>query len=125
MRAPKGFGKNYFSLGAILAYSSSVTLCSASTAAMAHHRSICDEEEDETANEEDDPLLVETSALPAGSRRRPCHCNLHFHRLACRRLRSHDRPKRFISPYRYTYSTLSPPSAFSLQPKTFNHQGIS
>ncbi len=125
MRAPKGFGKNYFSLSAILAYASSASLLSAHTGMQAHHQSICDEEEEETAIEEDDPLLVETSALPAGSRRRPCHCNLHFHRLACRRLRSHDRPKRFISPYRYTCSTLSPPKSVYPSNQNIINQGIS
>lgn len=121
MRAPKGFGKNYFTLGAILAYASSASLLSVHTGMQAHHRSICDEEEDETANEEDDPLLVETSALPAGFRRRPCHCNLHFHRLTRCRLRSHNRQKRFVSPYRFTRSTLSPPKhiyTFILRSKT-------
>ena len=111
MRAPKGFGKRYFTLSAIQAYSGSVTLHRSESRTQAHHRSACDECDEETVLEEDDPVLIleSTAAALPGSSRRACHCNLHFHRLACRRLRSHDRPKRFVSPYRYIRSTLSPP----------------
>lgn len=125
MRAPKGFGKRYFTLSAIQAYSGSVTLRRCESSTRAHHRMVSEEADEETALEEDDPLLLEAiaSALPGG-RHRPCHCNLHFHRLACRSLRSHKRPKRFISPYRYTHSTLSPPSVPFFHPhRLFSHEG--
>jgi len=118
MRAPKGFGKRYFTLSAIQAYSGSVTLQRSQSALVAHHRRISEECDDEALLEEDDPLLAESAApeLPGGGRR-PCHCNRHFHRRTCRHLRSHNRPKRLIRTYRLTFSILAPPKNDS-----FHHQ---
>lgn len=110
MRAPKGFGRRYFTLSAIQAYSGSIALQRCASSTTAHHRRVSDECDDAEAVEEEDlPTLEALRAVPPGSRRRPCHCNLHFHRLACRRLRSHDRARHSVSPYRYIRSTLSPP----------------
>ncbi len=114
MRAPKGFGKRYFTLSAVQAYSGGITLHRVESSARAHHRMVSDECDDEDGIEEDDAPTPENvaAALPGG-RRRPCLCNLHFHRLSCARLHSHRRPKRFQSPYRYSRSTLSPPPLVS------------
>jgi len=121
MRAPKGFGKRYFTLSAIQAYSGGVTLQRCESRLLAHHRQVSDECDDETSPEEDDPLLCETTLqeLPGG-RRRPCHCNRHFHRRACRHLRSHPRPKRFVRSYRLTFSVLAPPRRIFIPHPTNN-----
>ena len=76
MRTPKGFGKNYFSLSAICAYSNGVVLhaqCSSFTHASHNIFS-------QTLEEEDDPLeelelLQESSNQPKSS---SCHCNCFF-----------------------------------------------
>jgi len=110
MRAPRGFGKRYFTLSAIQAYSAVTTLERRENRTLAHHGMVSDESDDACLEEDEAALEPATTELPGG-RRRPCHCNLHFHRLACRRLRSHNRPKRARNPFRYTRSTLSPPAA--------------
>jgi len=109
MRAPKGFGSRYFSLGAIQAYSGAVTLHRCAVRTHDHHRRTSVECEAETDPEEEGQPVAETTAPARSAGRRPCHCNLHFHRLARSALRSHRRPRHSVSPYRYTHSTLSPP----------------
>ncbi|WP_345972811.1 hypothetical protein [Sulfurimonas diazotrophicus] len=111
MRAPKGFGKRYFTLSAIQAYSAVTTLQRRENRTLAHHGIVSDERDDEMALEDEEMALEPAAAELPGGRRRPCHCNLHFHRLACRRLRTHDRPRRTRNPFRHTRSTLSPPAA--------------
>jgi len=77
LRTPKGFGKNYFSLSAICAYSSGVLIqaqCSAFTHA-SRNLSF------ESLEEEDDPLeeleaLIQESAFKVKSS--SCHCNCFF-----------------------------------------------
>lgn len=123
MRAPKGFGKRYFTLAAIQAHSGHAALQRSHTGLLARHRTVAEASDDEECAEEDDPLLTETLAqeLPGGGRRRPCHCNRHFHRRACRHLRRHDRPRQFIETYRLTFSVLAPPrrhAFFTLTPNT-------
>jgi len=77
MKTPKGFGKNYFSLSAICAYSNGVTLqaqCSSFT-------QVCRNISFETLEEEIDPLeeleslLLETTTKIKTS---SCHCNCFF-----------------------------------------------
>jgi hypothetical protein len=111
MRAPRGFGKRYFTLSAIQAYSAVTTLQRRENRTLAHHGMVSDESDDDACLEEDETTPELTAAELPGGRRRPCHCNLHFHRIACRRLRSHNRPRRARNPFRYTRSTLSPPAA--------------
>jgi hypothetical protein len=79
MRKPKGFGKNYFTLSAICAYSASSTLTSQTTAFVhsTRYSGI------EMTQEEDDPLdelecLQESSLSTQTS---SCHCNCFFKRL--------------------------------------------
>jgi len=77
MRRPKGFGKNYFSLSAICAYSSSVQLraqCSAFTHASRNLSFETLEDEDIPLEELD--LLVQESSLKTKSS--SCHCNCFF-----------------------------------------------
>lgn len=111
MRAPKGYGKHYFTLSAIQAFSGMAMLQRSQSRTVAHHRKVSDERDETETCEEDDPLLLETlaAALPGG-RRRSCHCNRHFQRRTCAVLRNHPRPKTTPTPYRH--STLSPPPEF-------------
>ncbi|MHC3993405.1 hypothetical protein ACXWTF_01125 [Thiomicrolovo sp. ZZH C-3] len=114
MRVPRGFGKRYFTLSAIQAYSAVSTLQRHENSTLAHHGMVSDECDDEACLEEDETALELVATELPGGRHRPCHCNLHFHRLACRRLRSHNRPRRARNPFRYTRSTLSPPAALCI-----------
>ncbi|MEJ2501411.1 MAG: TonB-dependent receptor plug domain-containing protein, partial [Campylobacterales bacterium] len=111
MHAPKGFGKRYFTLSAIQAYAGSITLQRRASSTQAHHRRVGEECDEEALTDEDELLLLEetASAVLPGGRHRPCHCNRFFHRRTCAKLRTHNLPKRSVSPYRLTRSTLSPP----------------
>ena len=115
MRAPKGFGKNYFSLSAIQAYSSHVLLGQREAQVHAYTLKLsdeCDSEEDE----DDSGELLCSAALnipahaghPAGSAL-GAHCNCYFHRITRNRIRQNPRPKLFIDPYFRTNSAISPP----------------
>ena len=80
MRIPKGFGRNYFSLSAICAYSSASVLHAQCTSFTHSSRNFSF---DTLEEEEEDPLeelaLLEQSAfVPASS---SCHCNCYFKRL--------------------------------------------
>jgi hypothetical protein len=110
MRSPKGFGKNYFSLAAIQAYSSSVCSHAVYTAARMHTRDFgpCTDENEETARDEEiaDLLLLEQPEPSS----RACHCNCFFRRrtrTVVRRVRSGKRP---LSRFRKTKTGISPPT---------------
>jgi len=122
MRAPKGFGKRYFTLSAIQAYAGSITLHRTSQRTQSHHLQVSDEREEETAPEEEDLLAADAApgTLPGGYRR-PCHCNRFFHRRAWRTLRARPRALTSLGSYRYTYSALSPPPRIYL-PSAQSHK---
>lgn len=115
MRAPKGFGKNYFSLAAIQAHVSTITLSQTSVRTHAHH--LDGFEEENAQEEEDDPneLLLativstpKTSSHPS-SRGRRCHCNVHFkHKTTCH-IQRFNIPKLFILPFEFSNASVSPP----------------
>ena len=117
MRAPKGFGKRYFTLGAIQAYAGTLTLHRRASSLHAHHLQVSDECDGDEPVEEDDPLL--TAAPEPSASGRPCHCSRLFHRRACAALRSHPRAKSSRDAYRYTRSTLAPPRSYSNRPNTY------
>lgn len=76
MHRPKGFGKNYFSLSAICAYSSATVLHAQCTAVIQCSRNfVC-----EVLDEEDDPLdeLELLQQTPLTTKASACHCNCHF-----------------------------------------------
>ena len=80
MKTPKGFGKNYFSLSAICAYSNGVVL-QAQVSSYTHlSRNLSFEtlEEEETPLEELEVLLLETTTKQKTS---SCHCNCFFKNL--------------------------------------------
>ena len=78
MKRPKGFGKNYFSLSAICAYSSASVLhaqCTAFTNASRNFNSETLEEEDALLEELD---ILESSFIE--QKTSSCHCNCFFKR---------------------------------------------
>jgi len=80
MRTPKGFGKNYFSLSAICAYSNGVLLqaqCSSFTH-LSRNLSYESLEEEDLPLEELEALLLETTVKISNS---SCHCNCFFKNL--------------------------------------------
>jgi len=79
MRVPKGFGKNYFSLSAICAYSSSTVLHSQTNSFIQTSRNFLHVE---TQEEEESPLeleILENSFIQKNSS--SCHCNCYFKKL--------------------------------------------
>lgn len=77
MRRPKGFGKNYFSLTAICAYSSAQNLTSQTTALTQ-----CSRNFGTVFTEEEEELLDELECDPGTILQTPSssHCNCHFKR---------------------------------------------
>ena len=116
MRAPKGFGKNYFSLAAIQAHASTTTLSQTSVRAHAHHlddfKKADAQEEVDSPNE---PLLATTlSSIKTSSRlssqRRRCHCNIHFKHKTTSHIQRFNTPKLFIPPFKFSKASISPPN---------------
>ncbi len=116
MRSPKGFGKNYFSLAAIQAYSSSACSHAVYTAARTHTRSYgisADDESEAPPGEEICDLLLDEQPEPSG---RPCHCNCFFRRRTRaveRRVRFNKRP---LCRCRRTKTGIAPPPDFLCLP---------
>lgn len=116
MKAPKGFGKNYFSLAAIQAHVNTITLSQTSVRTHAYH--IEGYEEEASLEEEDDPneLLLasivstpKTSSRPS-SRGRRCHCNIYFKHKAICHIQRFNLPKLFILPFEFSKASISPPA---------------
>lgn len=109
MRAPKGFGKNYFTLAAIQAYSSAAALQGAvsRTHAVSEQRDRESETEAEADDSPDALLCTVTQPLPhpSGSR----HCNCYYKRKTRNIIKNHPLPKQYRRPYKLTNSNLSPP----------------
>ncbi len=81
MHRPKGFGKNYFSLSAICAYSSAAVLhaqCTSFTHASRNISFEALEEDDDDPLEELELLQEDSFAAKASS---SCHCNCYFKQL--------------------------------------------
>lgn len=108
MRRPKGFGKNYFSLSAICAYSSAAVLHAQCTSFTQSSRNISFE----TLEEEDDPLeeleLLQTSSFT--SKTSSCHCNCYFKRLVYTLTQFLKFQIQTFFIYLNTRSGISPPS---------------
>ncbi len=111
MRIPKGFGKNYFSLSAICAYSTAAVLHAQCTSFTQASRNFSFE----TLKEEDDPLeeleLLQESAYTLNTS--SCHCNCYFKRLLYRLTQLFKfQPQTFFI-YLKTRSGISPPCIFT------------
>ncbi|MBD3823801.1 MAG: hypothetical protein IE916_04755 [Epsilonproteobacteria bacterium] len=74
MRKPRGFGKNYFTLSSILAYSVSHKLQSQAVRAHEHFgwQGSCEDTDEESPP---DDILLTSSVLQND---KPCHCNCIF-----------------------------------------------
>lgn len=111
MRAPKGFGKNYFTLSAIQAYVSTRKIGAVSQRVRIYRENrlqIADECPD--AGDPPDELLAPIEPLPSQGGL----CNCRFARLSHLCLRDNRSPKiPTVSPI-HTYSTLSPPHCLAL-----------
>ena len=106
MRAPKGFGKNYFTLAAIQATVVQHHLSATSVSVRASHLIHADWEQEESEDEELEELLCNSSfSLPTHAG----HCNCFYKRITRNRIRHNDRPKQHIQPYLYANSVTSPP----------------
>ena len=75
MKIPSGFGRNYFTLSAILAYSVQDRLQSQVTSAYALINSKLSFKDEELDDVDDPPNLLE---LPLILNAKPCYCNLLF-----------------------------------------------
>lgn len=115
MRTPKGFGKNYFTLAAIQAYSSSACSHAVTTAVRTHTRDygLCaDDDYEAPPQEEIADLLLEERPEPS----QPCHCNCFFRRrtrTVVQRVRCGKRP---LSRFRKTKTGIAPPLASLIHP---------
>lgn len=119
MRAPRGFGRNYFSLSAIQAYSSHVLLGQREARVHAYSLKLSDEcDNEEEDDEPDGPLCAAQLSVPAHAG----HCNCYYHRITRNRIRLNPKPKLFVSSYRLTESVSSPPHAFYFHDQTFTQQ---
>ncbi|MDA3947211.1 MAG: hypothetical protein PF439_11095 [Helicobacteraceae bacterium] len=106
MRAPKGFGKNYFTLAAIQATVVQHHLNATSVSVRAAHLLNADNEREESQEEEFEELLCSSSfSLPTHAG----HCNCYYKRITRNRIRHNNRPKQRIQPYLYANSVTSPP----------------
>ena len=109
MRRPKGFGKNYFSLSAICAYSSNTVLHAQCSAFTQSSRNLISE----TQDEEDDPLeelellIQESSAFTPSS---SCHCNCYFKKRLYTLIQLLKILPQTFFIYRKTRSGISPPN---------------
>jgi len=108
MRRPKGFGKNYFSLSAICAYSSASVLHAQCTSFTQSSRNISFE----TLDEEEDPLedleLLQCSTT-VRVKSSSCHCNCYFKRLLYRLTQFLKFQRQTFFIYRNTRSGIAPP----------------
>ena len=106
MRAPKGFGKNYFTLAAIQATVVQHHLSATSVRVHASHLIRADWEQEESEDEELDELLSCSSfSLPTHAG----HCNCYYRRITRNRIRQNPRPKLLVQTFRYANSVTSPP----------------
>jgi len=120
MRAPKGFGKSYFTLAAIQATVVQHHLSATSVRVHAEHLIHTDWEEKASENEELDELLCSTAfPLPTHAG----HCNCYYTRITRNRIRQNPKPRHHVRPYLFANSVTSPPSeGFIFHPKKYIDQ---
>ncbi|WP_456382212.1 hypothetical protein [Hydrogenimonas sp.] len=110
MRHLRGFGKNYFTLAAIQAYSTGVRLHAVDTAFSASPvtaYALADMQEEDPP-EVPMPCTCADKGVEQGAK--PCHCNCFFRRLAWLLLHLSELRKRPPCRCRYTKTGLAPPS---------------
>lgn len=109
MRAPKGFGKNYFTLAAIQATVVQHHLSATSVRIESEHLLHTGFEHEEGETEELEALLcTSTFSLPTHAG----HCNCYYNRITRNRIRQNPRQKQRVEPYIYANSVTSPPQPY-------------
>ncbi len=115
MRAPKGFGKNYFTLAAIQATVVQHHLGATSVAVRSDHLIHTDWEQEESENEELEELFCSSSlSLPTHAG----HCNCYYNRITRNRILQNPKANQPVKLYLYTNSVTSPPAFTQLHSKT-------
>jgi len=112
MSTPKGFGKNYFTLAAIQAYSAHAIEQQCSARVHAYTIQMGDECDEVSEEEEADELL---SCVQLSLPEHAGHCNCYYHRITRNRILENPQQKLFISTRQFSNSVSSPP----IQPSTF------
>lgn len=111
MSAPKGFGKHYFTLLAIQAYTAHTVEQQCSSRVHAYTLRMDDEHDETSEDEEADALLANAAlTLPAHAG----HCNCYYRRITRNRILENSQPKLYISTHKFSNSVSSPP--INLQP---------
>ncbi len=105
MKLPRGFGKNYFSLNAITATVSQVTLKAQKSRVVFCHLNYFEDDTLENESEEDEL----TTTLLTQPSQKSCHCNSFFYTLTCRILKLFYIPMFFENYHKTVSKTLSPP----------------
>jgi len=106
MKLPRGFGKNYFSLNAIVATVNAVCLHQQSTRVQNFHlvgSFESDEAEEQEEIEELEPCFLAQISL------KPCHCNCYFLNKTRKVLRYFNIPKQNLHFYALLNTDISPP----------------
>jgi len=122
MRTPKGFGKNYFTLSAIQAYSSGIRLDAIAAVARTHTRFYGTSADDDfEAPPEEEIAAALLTELPEPSSPRHCNC---FYRRRTRTVERRVRAaRRLVCRCRKTKTGISPP-LFPIFPTLRNHTDI-
>ena len=105
VKTPKGFGRNYFTLSAIQAYSAHtlVQQCEARVHTYSVQKS--EECDDESEEELDEVLCAVQPGIPAHAG----HCSCYYKRITRNHLLENPQPKFFISTHQFSNSVSSPP----------------
>jgi hypothetical protein len=106
VKAPKGFAKNYFTLSAIQAYSTCVSI----EQDYIHNHFFTlqtDGDYDEEPTEDDLETLAANEQICTSAHRKYCSCR--HSTVAHSLIRQNPKQKLLISPYVFTNSTISPP----------------
>ncbi|WP_457596142.1 hypothetical protein [Hydrogenimonas sp.] len=113
---PKGFGKNYFTLRAILAYSVAPKEAAREREGKARQKGVRRIAGRESESDQSPPLPPPCLPEPLQQAAKPCHCNRHFRRLAALLLFISEHFRRFLCRCRKTKTGLAPPSLILSSP---------
>ena len=122
MRAPRGFGKNYFSLVSIQAHTSAVTMQAKISQSLLHISFNLQDSSDEALDAPPDELLcLELPKEPDSrkGRRKPCFCNIFFKQQAFNALKNALLNQAPLCKCRKTKSGISPPRILFTLTKIF------
>jgi hypothetical protein len=123
VKSPKGFGRNYFTLSAIQAYSAHTLIQQCAARVYANSVQMAEECDDETEEELEDVLCAAELDLPTHSG----HCRGCFRPVTRRRIIENSRQKLFITTHRFSNSVSSPPtdqSAFMSKKSTLSRKPL-